>query len=41
VSSFHANALRELTDFAVTQQQLLLKIGTLEVFACLAQAQSK
>ena len=32
VCSFHANALRELPHLAIAQYQLLLQVGTLELF---------
>src|SRR6187455_3399148 len=39
VSALHANALGELPDLAIAQQQLLLQIGALELFARFAQRQ--
>src|SRR3974390_2011232 len=39
VRAFHADALGELADLAVAQQQLLLQVGALEVRARLAQRQ--
>jgi hypothetical protein len=41
VGALHANALRQLPDFTVTQQKLLLQVGALELLTCLAQRQSE
>src|SRR6266478_6738499 len=39
VRALHADALGELPDLAVAQQQLLLQVGALELLARLAQRQ--
>jgi hypothetical protein len=36
VRALHAHPLRELADFTVTQQELLLQVGTFELLARLA-----
>jgi hypothetical protein len=37
--ALHANALRQLANFAVTQNKLLLQIGTFELLARFSQRQ--
>jgi hypothetical protein len=41
VRALHADTLRQLPDFTVTQQQLLLQIGALELLTRLAQRQGE
>ena len=41
VGAFHADALGELSDFTVAEQQLLLQISALELLTSLAQRQGQ
>src|SRR5690606_7065736 len=41
VSALHADALGQLANFAVTQNQLLLQVSTLEMLARLAKRQGQ